>query len=577
MVREDYSREGNPGAAACARPKQSNIGIISANVSSFGTFKKQYERFLEIADVILLQEHRLLDHPTRYHSETVATAKHWLKSKGLHCIFPAAISTATSSSAGTAIIWKQHLAVSLAVEGIPGRSTSIDLVNKEFGRFRVVNLYVPVAAAKHIKKEWIAERLQEQDEAAKAFPVVVAGDLQLGIDDVEAVLLSLGGGWVRLPSMGFTIVGGGPSDVIDHVLLSTSAVPSVSLLSLHKVSITLSPHYPVGVNINLDVTVEVEVWKKPMQATSIKPVYGPHWPDHKFVQDWARVEAACTNGTSEEVYLSMKVALTNELGPKVGLQDGFMEPFVYGKSTLAKAVKASLRKQNGQESAMMRPWQFLTKHWRMVANHLTKLRSNTVRYVWTKYQDTFVQHWHHVCSKKFKEDCGETYLLSTCVWNCSIPAAHDVESLAWVQSIADTVADLSDNIGKMLSKERQASFGDFVKGLQASRDVHRMTKIPPPATLDFAEDGTTCPVAHLRDAYEDWHGQWNKHDHSDAHLEYEKDDQIVTFTGKQFLEASKGFPSRTTALDGISPKHFSYLSVAVSISNATFVCPCPGC
>ena len=53
----------------------------------------------------------------------------------------------------------------------------------------------------------------------------------------------------------------------------------------------------------------------------------------------------CTNGTSEEVYLSMKNALAKELGPKVGLQDGFMEPFVYGKTTLAKAVKASLSKK----------------------------------------------------------------------------------------------------------------------------------------------------------------------------------------------------------------------------------------
>ena len=66
-----------------ARPKRARVGIISANVSSFGTFKKQYERFLEKADVILLQEHRLLDHPTRHHSETVASAKHWLKARGL--------------------------------------------------------------------------------------------------------------------------------------------------------------------------------------------------------------------------------------------------------------------------------------------------------------------------------------------------------------------------------------------------------------------------------------------------------------------------------------------------------------
>jgi hypothetical protein len=66
------------------------VGIISANVSSFGTFKKQYERFIEKADVFLLQEHRLLDHPTRNHSETVASAKHWLKARGLAFIFPPA-------------------------------------------------------------------------------------------------------------------------------------------------------------------------------------------------------------------------------------------------------------------------------------------------------------------------------------------------------------------------------------------------------------------------------------------------------------------------------------------------------
>ena len=176
--------------------------------------------------------------------------------------------------------------------------------------------------------------------------------------------------------------------------------------------------------------------------------------------------------------------------------------------------------------------------------------------MWDKYRETFEQHWHHVSSKKFKEECGDTYPLSTCVWNCSIMAAHDVEALAWVQSITDTVA-FSDTVGKMRSKERQASFGDFVKGLQASMAVHRLTKIPPPATLTFAKDGTTCPVAHLKDAYADWHGQWSKHELDEAHLEYEQEDHSVTFTGGQFLEASKSFPSRTTALDGISPRHFA--------------------
>ncbi len=65
------------------------------------------------------------------------------------------------------------------------------------------------------------------------------------------------------------------------------------------------------------------------------------------------------------------------------------------------------------------------------------------------------------------------------------------------------------------------------------------------------------PMSHV-----EWHGQWNKNEHDEAHFEYEQGDHSVTFTGGQFLEASKSFPSRTTALDGISPKHFAYLSEA---------------
>jgi hypothetical protein len=208
-----------------ARPKPARVGIISANVSSFGTFKKQYERFIEQADIFLLQEHRLLHHPTRYHSETVATAEHWLKARGLMFIFPPAIAT-KSSSAGTAIIWKQHVAVSLALEGVPGRCTYINVVNKKSGRMRIINVYVPVAVA----------------------------------------------------------------------------------------SITISPQYPGGFELDL-------------------------------------VAPDCEGGTGELVYENIKKALANELGPKVGLQEGCMEPCTYEETTLAKAVKASLRQQDTREAA----------------------------------------------------------------------------------------------------------------------------------------------------------------------------------------------------------------------------------
>ena len=169
-----------------------------------------------------------------------------------------------------------------------------------------------------------------------------------------------------------------------------------------------------------------------------------------------------------------------------------METFNFGKTTLAKAVKASLRKSFVQEAAKARPWQFLTKHWRMVTNHLRKMSSHAGRYAWRTYTDTFQQHWQHVSSPRFREDCGDTYILGTIVWNYSLLAAHDAGSLAQVQAIADMVSDLRDTIGKMASKESQAGYGNFVKGFQASRQVHRLTKIPPPATLTFAKNGTTC-------------------------------------------------------------------------------------
>ena len=110
---------------------------------------------------------------------------------------------------------------------------------------------MPVAVSKQYKREWIAARLEEHAAAAWAMPVVVAGDLQLGFDDVEALLLSLGGGWCRLPALGFAMVGGGPSGVIDRVLLSTAAAPLVSSLSLHQASITTSPHYPGGFELDV--------------------------------------------------------------------------------------------------------------------------------------------------------------------------------------------------------------------------------------------------------------------------------------------------------------------------------------
>ncbi len=113
-------------------------------------------------------------------------------------------------------------------------------------------MYAPVGFTTNRKYEWIAEQLAELADAVLAFPVVVAGHWQLGAEEIETFLQTLGGAWMRLPCAGYTCRAG-TNDTIDHVLLSTAAAPLVAPLSLQQAGITLSPHAPIGVSSSFDL------------------------------------------------------------------------------------------------------------------------------------------------------------------------------------------------------------------------------------------------------------------------------------------------------------------------------------
>ncbi len=82
-----------------------------------------------------------------------------------------------------------------------------------------------------------------------AFPVVVAGYLQRGVEEAETFCQTLGDTRARLPQAGL-ICTAGANDAIDHALLSTAAAPLVAPLSLQKAGVALSPHAPVGVTMS---------------------------------------------------------------------------------------------------------------------------------------------------------------------------------------------------------------------------------------------------------------------------------------------------------------------------------------
>ncbi len=111
-----------------------------------------------------------------------------------------------------------------------------------------------------------------------------------------------------------------------------------------------------------------------------------------------------------------------------------------------------------------------------------------------------------------------------------------------------------DAIGNMDAKARDEFYGIFIKALAVSREVHRITRVPPPSTITYAKESTTCITSHLEDACQDWSQHWSKLPDCQEHVEYSAAGEApVHFTADQVKEAPTGFPSRTTALDGISP------------------------
>ena len=88
--------------------------------------------------------------------------------------------------------------------------------------------------------------------------------------------------------------------------------------------------------------------------------------------------------------MKVKEALLQELAPRVGLQPGFMDEFEITQTKLSKAVGSGLNKK-AKAAAMGRPWTFLAKHWRMIANYQAAVQPVYGR----EFVVTLGQHWKH--------------------------------------------------------------------------------------------------------------------------------------------------------------------------------------
>ena len=75
-----------------------------ANINSYGTLKADLKKFM-LADVLVIQEHRLLKHATKTHVDSTTSAESHIRKAGFQCWLPEAISTQTSSSGGVGFVW----------------------------------------------------------------------------------------------------------------------------------------------------------------------------------------------------------------------------------------------------------------------------------------------------------------------------------------------------------------------------------------------------------------------------------------------------------------------------------------
>ena len=123
------------------RDPHRHIVISTVNVTAWGSLKACLVRGTLHADIVLVQEHRLVGFSTKSSKQTVAEAEKVCRSRGYECSFePATLTNTGHTSAGVAILWKPWVAA--VGVGVIHKSRAMFLdVRYNRGILRTVSFY----------------------------------------------------------------------------------------------------------------------------------------------------------------------------------------------------------------------------------------------------------------------------------------------------------------------------------------------------------------------------------------------------------------------------------------------------
>jgi hypothetical protein len=509
------------------------------------------------------------------------------------------------TSGGVGFLWAKHTSATVPIELLLGRLASMSCTTA-FGSILLINIYGQTGATLAKSAAILHKAFAHAGSTGK--PNIIAGDFNKPPHEVQAFLDTFNLPYdIRFTPTYTCKTASGATSTIDFYVIHKSLSEVVGLPTLVQAH-PLKTHTPVQLSLK-QALIDTPVTVMQLQSRSSPClVNGPHWPTGKFDGEWAPLalqlddfiqcndlckdtsplRTATATQVDDITALIQTWAATSvvELAPACGMEKEPMREVTIRTTTARQALATKQSTRTQPSLAFHRIARALHS-----ANHpYTQEKGREVAFQLKALQGTSTSAWLQLHLSGWHDKHTVDLILQHLL---AISARHDAVTtnrtnlydgtplnrtglLRLVDPLFAAWADLLqthmhfNETGNIASKLEWSLSGAAWKrflaaALEGGADLaHRLSKPTALQLHKIASDGTHHPSSLLQDQVNMWTDYW-KCGTTSAHIPDLVDlDAVATnshdFTSGLLRSASASFKPRTSVVDGIPPRQFSFVS-----------------